>query len=100
MVDENDEEVQALLTEKHQQLRGHQNDPKSLAKKDAFNNARSKVQSKLRQMQDSNWFSKKADEIQGYADSHDVKRFYDALKAVCRPQSSGSSPLNADGRNC
>lgn len=94
--DENDEEIQALLTEKHQHYRAHQNDPTSLAKKDAFTNARRKVQKKLREMQDS-WFSKKADEIQGYADSHDIKRFYDALKAVYGPQSSGSSPLlNAD----
>lgn len=48
-------------------------------------------------MQDS-WLSAKADEIQGYADRHDTKRFYDALKAVYRPQSSRSSPLlSADG---
>ncbi len=40
----------------------------------------------------------KADEIQGYADSHDTKCFYDVLKTVCEPQSSGSSHLlNADG---
>ncbi|KAL8576902.1 hypothetical protein ACOMHN_064686 [Nucella lapillus] len=48
-------------------------------------------------MQDS-WLSAKVDKIQGYADRHDTKRFYDALKAVYGPQSSGSSPLlSADG---
>ncbi|KAL8595463.1 hypothetical protein ACOMHN_024162 [Nucella lapillus] len=48
-------------------------------------------------MQDS-WLSAKADEIQGYADRHDTKRFYDALKAVYGPQSSRYSPLlSADG---
>ncbi len=48
-------------------------------------------------MQDS-WYSKKAIEIQGYADSHDTKRFYDALKSVYGTQSSGSFPLlTADG---
>ena len=48
-------------------------------------------------MQDS-WLADKADEIQRYADTHDSKRFYDALKAVYRPQSSGTSPLlNVDG---
>ncbi|KAL8606716.1 hypothetical protein ACOMHN_055391 [Nucella lapillus] len=48
-------------------------------------------------MQDS-WLSAKVDEIQGYADRHDIKRFYDALKAVYGQQSSGSSPLlSADG---
>ncbi|KAL8575860.1 hypothetical protein ACOMHN_014865 [Nucella lapillus] len=48
-------------------------------------------------MQDS-WLSAKSDEIQGYADRHVTKRFYDALKAVYGPQSSGSSPLlSTDG---
>ena len=95
--DENDDEIQALLSEKHQLLRVHQNDPTSQAKKDAFVSARRKVQKKLREMQDA-WYSKKAEEIQGYADSHDTKRFYDALKTVYGPQPSGSSPLlTADG---
>ena len=50
-------------------------------------------------MQDS-WLSNKADEIQGHADRHDMKNFYDALKEVDAygPTSSGSSPLlSADG---
>jgi len=73
-------------------LRAHQNDPTSVVKKAAFINIRSTVQAKLRSMQDSG-LSAKADEIQGYADRHDTKRFYDALKVVYGPQSSGSSPL-------
>ena len=95
--DENDSEIHVLLEEKHRLLRAHQNNPSSTAKKAAFTNMRSKVQSKLRSMQDS-WLSAKADEIQGYADRQDTKRFYDALKAVYGPQPSGSSPLlSADG---
>ena len=48
-------------------------------------------------MQDS-WLAAKADEIQKYADIHDSKRFYDALKAVYGPQSWITSPLlNVDG---
>ena len=48
-------------------------------------------------MQDS-WLAAKADEIQKYADINDSNRFYDALKAVYGPQSSGTSPLlNVDG---
>ena len=39
------------------------------------------------------WLSKKADEIQSYADQHNSKHFYEALKCVYGPQSSGSSPL-------
>ena len=67
------------------------------AKKDAFGNTNRKAQKKLQEMQDP-WYSKKADEIQGYADSHDAKCFYDALHLMNGPQSSGSSPLlTADG---
>ena len=37
-------------------------------------------------------------EIQKYTDTHDSKRFYDALKAVYGPQSSSTPPLlNVDG---
>ncbi|XP_072171568.1 uncharacterized protein [Diadema setosum] len=68
-----------------------------MAKKAAFTNARSKVQAKLRHMKDS-WLSAYADEIQSFADRHDMKNFYDALKAVYGPKPSGSSPLfSADG---
>jgi len=55
------------------------------------------VQKRLREIQDA-WLSAKADEIQSYADSHDYKRFYDALQAIYGPQSAGSSPfLNING---
>ena len=48
-------------------------------------------------MQDK-WYSEKADEIQLYADRHDTKRFFSALKTVYGPKASGSSPLlSVDG---
>ena len=44
------------------------------------------------------WLSKRADEIQSYADQHNSKCFYKALKCVHGSQSSGSSPLlSTDG---
>ena len=50
-------------------------------------------------MQDS-WLRKKADEIQSFADRRDMKKFFDALKTVYGPQSSGTTPLlSADGTN-
>ncbi|KAF7242044.1 Craniofacial development protein 2 [Varanus komodoensis] len=95
--DENDEEIKALLAEKHRLHRAHQNDLLSTAKKNAFNSARRTVQSKLRKMQDS-WLSAKADEIQTFADRNDAKRFYEALRSLYGPQPSGSSPLlDSDG---
>ncbi|KAF7248362.1 Craniofacial development protein 2 [Varanus komodoensis] len=89
--DENDEEIKALLAKKHCLHRAHQNDPLSTAKKNAFNNTRRTVQSKLRKMQDS-WLSARADEIQKFADRND------ALRSLYRSQPSGSSPLlDSDG---
>ena len=95
--DENDGEIQTLLEEKRRLLKAHQDDPGSTSKKDAYDGKRSEAQRKLRNMQDT-WLSNKADEIQGYADAHDMKNFYDSLKAVYGPSASSSSPmLNADG---
>ncbi|XP_030396936.1 craniofacial development protein 2-like [Gopherus evgoodei] len=50
--DENDAEIQALLTEKHRLHRAYQNDPSSAAKKTAFINARRAVQNRPRKMRD------------------------------------------------
>ena len=43
-------------------------------------------------MQDS-WLSKKAEEIQSFADRKDMKKFHDALKTIYGPKSSGATPL-------
>ena len=48
-------------------------------------------------MQDS-WLSKKAEEIQSFADRKDMKKFHDAMKTSYHPKSSGATPLlSADG---
>ena len=95
--DENCTEIQTMLDKKHQLHRAYTNDPKSVSKKDAFRNIRRDVQQKLRQMQDD-WLSQKADEIQEFADRHDTKNFYCALRAISGPATSGSAPLlSADG---
>ena len=95
--DENNTEIQVLLEEKHHLHRALLNDRSSQSKRDAFNTCRRKVTAKLREMQNS-WYSMKAEEIQSYADRNNTRRFYDALKAVYGPQTSGSSPLlSADG---
>ena len=95
--DENDIVIQTMLKEKRQLFGAHQNDPKSESKKNAFANMRGEVQKKLRNLQNT-WLSQKAEEIQGYVDSHDMRRFYDALKCLYGPQSSKNTPiLSADG---
>ena len=95
--DENDPEIRTLLEEKRLRFITHQQDINSVSKKTAYTTTKHKLQAKLREMHDS-WLSKKAEEIQHFADNNNPKRFYDALKAVYGPQSHGTSPvLSADG---
>ncbi|XP_062606904.1 uncharacterized protein LOC134268673 [Saccostrea cucullata] len=50
------------------------------------------VQTELRHMKDK-WLSQKAEEIQGCADIHNSKCFYQAIRMLYGPQSAGTSPL-------
>ena len=94
--DENDSQISELLRQKHKLHKDYLDKPCS-STKTAYDNIRHTLQQKLRQMQDQ-WLLQKANEIQQYADTHDMKRFYDAVKEVYGPRSSGSSPLlSADG---
>ena len=95
--DENYPEIRTLLEEKRLRFITHQQDINSVSKKTAYTTTKHKLQAKLREMHDS-WLSKKAEEIQHFADNNNPKRFYDALKAVYGPRSHGTSPvLSADG---
>ena len=89
--DENDEEIKLLLEEKHCLHKAHQDDTSSVSKT-AYNNICKTVQNRLRDMQDS-WLSKKAEEIQSFADRKDMKKFHDALKTIYGQKSSGATPL-------
>ena len=95
--DENDEEIQGHLEEKHQKHKAYLSDTSSVSNKAAYSNICKTVQTRLRDIQDS-WLSSKADEIQFFADRKDTKKFYDALNTVYGPKSSGTIPLfSADG---
>ena len=94
---ENCTKIKQLLEEKCHAFIVHIDDPKSTVKKDALWKVCNNVQQKLCQLQDS-WLSNKADEIQGFADTNNMKNFYDGLKEVYGPTPSGTSPLlSADG---
>ena len=95
--DENDKKIQGLLEEKHQKHKAYLRNTSSVSSKTAYSNICKTVQTRLRDMQDS-WLRKKADEIQSFADRKDMKKFFDALRTVYGPQSSGTTPLlSADG---
>ena len=79
--DENDEEIQGLLEEKHQKHKAYLSDTSSVFNKATYSNICKTVQTRLRDMQDS-WLSSKAGEIQSFADRKDMKKFFDVLKTV------------------
>jgi len=70
----------------------------SIAKKSVYVQARSAVQRRLRQMKET-WWSATAELLQFAADRHDMKSFYDGLKAVYCPRDTGSIPVRLkDGK--
>ena len=91
--DENDKEIKLLVEEKRCLHKAHQDNTSSVSKKAAYNNICKTVQNRPRDMQDS-WLSKKADEIQSFADQEDMKKFHDALKTIYGPKSSGVTPYS------
>ena len=88
--DENDNEIQGLLEEKHQKHKAYLRNNSSVSSKTAYSNICKTVQKRLRDMQDKKPMS--------FADRKDMKKFFDALKTIYGPQSSGTTPLlSADG---
>ena len=67
------------------------------AVKSRYRDACHEVQAKLRMMKDE-WWDAKATEVQGFADRHEEKEFYAALKEVYGPIHSATVPLKtSDG---
>nr|VZI23322.1 unnamed protein product [Spirometra erinaceieuropaei] len=94
--DDNDAVISNLLTEKNGQHKAYVDHPTD-ANKAAFYRSRRHLQQRLREMQDA-WTARKAEEIQGYADRNEWKKFFSAIKAVYSPPTKGTAPLlSADG---
>ena len=95
--DENDSDITNILHEKQAAYIDWQNDPNSSAKKMRFKHLQANTQRKLREMQDK-WWEAKADELQGYAECNNSKKFFDTLKTVYGPSKGVVAPLqSADG---
>ena len=94
--DENYAEILSLLEERH---RTHD---VSLSKqtrnrKLRYPQAKSKLQKRLRAIQNA-WWNKKADELQQLADGNSSKGFFAAIKQVYGPQKTAIAPIrDAEG---
>ena len=51
-----------------------------------------KLQKQLRCMKDT-WWKRKAEEVQGYADSKNAKLFYSSLKELYGPSQRSAAPI-------
>jgi len=70
------------------------NDKRSSTEKAAYARARSRAQTKLRDIKGQWWKAKSVESVlQAAADRHDLKAFYQALKTVYGPRETGSIPL-------
>jgi len=81
-----------MLDQMHQQHIVWINDKNSMSKKSTYQRTKQLVQARLRSMKDS-WWRQKADKLQLAADRKDSKSFFDGLKAVFGPKSTGSTPI-------
>ncbi|KAL8594077.1 hypothetical protein ACOMHN_016456 [Nucella lapillus] len=90
--DEKDEAITQLLDEKQKAYFAWQNDISSNSKRDHFKHIQHRAQTGLRRMQDE-WWNKKADEVQVYADTKNSRMFFSALKAVYGPSRPSTTPL-------
>ena len=92
--DENDEEIQGLLEEKHEKPKTYLSDTSPVSNNAAYSDICKTVQTRLRDMQHS-LLSSKADEIQSFADRKDMKKFFDVLKTI-DPFSQSEFPIIAE----
>ena len=95
--DENNSAIEELLNKKNKAFIEWQNDPKSASKKNRFKSLQATAQREIRMMQNQ-WWDKKAQEVQRFADTNDSKQFFGALKTIYGPSKSGTTPLlSSDG---
>lgn len=94
--DESSGEIHELLKKKNESHQRYLSIPtrQSYAR---WKELRSETQRRLRDLQ-NNWWLRKAQEIQGFADSNNLHEFYDAVKAAFGPTKRTTAPIrSADG---
>ena len=90
--DENDQEIQHMLQAMHTAHKAWISDKNSSAKKQLYLTAKRESQRRLRKMKET-WWRQRAEELQVAADTHNAKAFYEGLRAVYGPKSTGNSPV-------
>ncbi|KAJ4935415.1 hypothetical protein JOQ06_016948, partial [Pogonophryne albipinna] len=95
--DENSETIHDLLKDMHRAHRATLKSPSSSSTRQQWQRICREVQRATRVMQNE-WWTKKAHEIQSFADKNDMHNFYNAVKKIYGPISRCITPLKtADG---
>ena len=95
--DENSPDIQTLLKEKYSLHNSLLENPHSHRLKNRYKSIKAEIQRRLRLMENE-WWLKKAQEIQGYADTNNIHCFYNATKTIYGPRKYNITPVrSADG---
>ena len=92
--DENNAEIRKLLQAKHEAHAAILRNPKSVELQSKWKQIRAQLQKELRHMENS-WWRQKAQELQSYADTNDVHKFYQAAKAAYGPSKITIHPVRS-----
>lgn len=92
--DDHDPEAQTVLDAMHHAHLAWINDKNNSDKRSAYTRVKQDAQIKLREMK-NRWWTEIAAELQAAIDRHDVKAFYQGLKAVYGPREAVSTPIRA-----
>ena len=96
--DENNSEIQQLLSKKRSAHQAYLSNPTCREKKAAFRHSCSTLQRELRNLQNK-WWIDLADTAQFCADTGAIRSFYECLKSVFGPRHMVQSPLRSlDGQ--
>ena len=92
--DDNATDIRSLIHDKNAAHDALLRNPTSCTLCECFSSKRATVQRKLRWVE-SNWYLRKAAQIQSYANINDTKSFYEALKCVYGPRRFSLHPVRS-----
>ncbi|XP_076029805.1 uncharacterized protein LOC143018332 [Oratosquilla oratoria] len=92
--DDNDENIKPLINAKRKARLALDQDPNSQSKKAKYAQAKSQCQARLREIQNE-WWQQMAQDLQGYADSRDLKSFFVGTKKIFGPKHTAAGTLLA-----
>ena len=78
---ENQEKIKDMLNAKHKAFQSLQSKPNDLHAQSQYRKFKQQVQSQIRAIKNA-WWHSKAKEIQEFADQHDQRNFYNAVKQI------------------